>query len=125
MQKWDENAIAVTQLIISEIVEVKAPGKQKPEMIVLDDINDDVSFYKLSDVDYVWSNYAVLEVFLLIDSKKRSRKCHKLIELMKIISLESIGTSNTRKMTFKDGVPCYSGESTITLIIVRKTKSFS
>ena len=123
MQKWDENAIAVTQLIISEIVEVKAPGKQKPEMIVLDDINDDVSFYKLSD--YVWLNYAVLEVFLLIDSEKLSRKCHKLIELMKIISLESIGTSNTRKMTFKDGVPCYSGESTITLIIVRKTKSFS
>ena len=93
MQKWDENAIAVTQLIISEIVEVKAPGKQKPEMIVLDDINDDVSFYKLSD--YVWLNYAVLEVFLLIDSEKLSRKCHKLIELMKIISLESVGTSNT------------------------------
>ena len=60
LQKLDENAIAVTQLIISEIVEVKAPGKQKPEMIVLDDINDDVSFYKLSDVDCVCSNSAVL-----------------------------------------------------------------
>jgi len=38
-----KNLTRLILLIVSEVVEVKVPEKQKPEMIVLDDINDDVS----------------------------------------------------------------------------------